>query len=118
MRRTTTCPLRKFSTITFVPSFSDGCAAVMPYMSYTSPFAVFRPWKPGPYQDALPCITALWLIAHAGTGAAVAGKIALHRNKNRKNPAAINIFIFSFSSMAMWCRRQRGIFLDQYREEL
>jgi len=49
-RTTISRPFFVLWTVTYIPSGSVLCAAVMAYMSYFSPLLVFRPWKPLPYQ--------------------------------------------------------------------
>jgi hypothetical protein len=45
-------PLRRFFTVTLVPNGKVLLAAVILFGSKVSPDAVFRPWNPGPYQEA------------------------------------------------------------------
>jgi hypothetical protein len=64
------------------PRGSVGCAAVMAYISYVSPFAVGRPSKSSPYQLVLHSQIArgfLWSLGvEFGLGAGkVAGSVAL-----------------------------------------
>jgi hypothetical protein len=54
MRTTTERPFRLFTTRTRVPKGSVLCAAVSACVLNLSPFAVRRPWNPGPYQEARP----------------------------------------------------------------
>ena len=54
MRTTTDLPVFLFTTFTFVPKGRVLWAAVSSLVLQVSPLAVFRPWKPGPYQEAGP----------------------------------------------------------------
>ncbi len=53
-RTRTLCPLSRRVTSSHVPNFNVRCAAVILDGSNRSPFAVFFPSKPGPYQMASP----------------------------------------------------------------
>src|SRR4051794_40405473 len=59
MRTTTERPVRSLVTRSCVPNGRVLCAAVRAFVLNRSPFAVRRPWKPGPYQEAAP----LWTCA-------------------------------------------------------
>src|SRR5215204_4572026 len=54
IRTTTDRPLCLLTTRTRVPNGRVRCAAVNALALNISPLAVRRPWKPGPYQDAIP----------------------------------------------------------------
>src|SRR5215211_7306545 len=57
MRTMAERPVLRWVTLTRVPKGRERCAAVRLLVLKISPFAVRRPWKPGPYQDACP----LWI---------------------------------------------------------
>ena len=47
-------PFSRLVTRTRLGNGSVGWAALTAFMSKRSPFAVGRPWKPGPYHEAMP----------------------------------------------------------------
>ena len=56
--RSSSCrPFSRLVTRTRLGSGNVGCAAVTPFMSKRSPFAVGRPWNAGPYQEATPVLS-------------------------------------------------------------
>src|SRR5215472_11087471 len=86
MRTSTNLPLRGFTRRTRVPKGRLGWAAVRASVEKTSPLAVLRPLKPGPYQLALPVQLLIGLIGAlrcATSGASITGAMRNMRSTHR-----------------------------------
>jgi|SRR5579862_346694 len=82
-------PDRGLISLTIDPKGKLGWAAVDAVMSYSSPLAVARPWKVGPYQLAAPYQTLMggtgW-VALATKGASREGAMAENTNIHAREP--------------------------------
>src|SRR5262245_39661251 len=76
IRTSTERPLVRLVTMVREPSGSDGCAAVSSFWSKISPLAVRLPWKPGPYQEAMP--TCAPFSTGGGAGASCTSRTREH----------------------------------------
>src|SRR3712207_6996700 len=107
MRTTTERPVRWFTTRIFAPKGRVRCAAVRALVLKRSPLAVRRPWKPGPYQDAMPDMAFPFGAATAVAGARTEvpsdmATAAATRTTERMSTSSCNLFERQGGGQEVW----------------